>query len=485
MILSILSVVLFFFGARQFGLLEAKYDLLRGRYEIHGYGLIWGEPPEIAALRPYGIEYRHVAGCLINDFIIESVTAYNATMLQAINTDFGIDIDHLKQSYAQAPDFEEIQKAFDAKPPGNTENCLDETKEFMQTLEPEGAEGAVYEIGDCFKIDFADYDHDAVEEAICLRYLKYKEYDDTLVYTSLVVDIFSGIKHVLRQEIDRDFYFEERYVGINDIDQDNRAELITRVRLGPDCAGCSAYRIYIFQKDRFEHELNLYGIKPEHASLKGVLDKLADYDDMILDHLKQKTKTEHPCGFYDGCQTSAPWMVDSDRDGQPEVVMLVEPPRDDFDFSDQVNYMFIARHSATGQFVKYHLIPIQLACCAFTDVLGFLRTRDQRTHMLINFAYPGTSAAYPVLNIFEINGPQIRKVGEFAGFYEHAIAERLRDMDGDGNTEIIYVDDVYWPPGKSHAEIMAVYAVADFQSTRYIKANDRFRKEIEELNKLY
>jgi len=53
-----------------------------------------------------------VAGCLINDFIIESVTAYNATMLQAINTDFGIDIDHLKQSYAQAPDFEEIRFFF-------------------------------------------------------------------------------------------------------------------------------------------------------------------------------------------------------------------------------------------------------------------------------------------------------------------------------------------------------------------------------------
>ena len=65
-------------------------------------------------------------------------------------------------------------------------------------------------------------------------------------------------------------------------------------------------------------------------------------------------------GLSDGCQISDPWLVDTDHDGQPEVVMLVEPPRDDFDFSDQINYLFIARHSAKGQFLTYHLIPIQL-----------------------------------------------------------------------------------------------------------------------------
>ena len=248
LVLSILFVAVYFFGARQVGVLEAKFDLWRGRYEIHGYGLLWFIPPEIEALKPYGIEYRHVAGCVINDFIIESVAAYNVTMLHAINRDFDIEIEHLKKPYTQVPDFKKMQKAFEVKPPEKSESCLDETKLFMHTLKPDDIEGSVYEIGDCFTTDFADLDGDAVKEEICLRYLKYKEYDDTYIYTSLVVDIFREKKHVLRHEIDRRFNFNERFVSIKDIDNDGRAELITWVRFSPDCAGCEVNEFLLIAK---------------------------------------------------------------------------------------------------------------------------------------------------------------------------------------------------------------------------------------------
>jgi len=92
-ILSVIFTLIFFFGAKQVGVLEAKYDLWRGRYEIHGYGLIIGVPSEVEILNAYGIEYRHVAGCVVNDFIIDSVANYNMVMKAAIKKDLNYDID--------------------------------------------------------------------------------------------------------------------------------------------------------------------------------------------------------------------------------------------------------------------------------------------------------------------------------------------------------------------------------------------------------
>ena len=94
-ILSVVYVLIFFFGAEQVGVLEAKYDLWRGRYEIHGYGLLFGEPPQTKNLKPYGIKYRHVAGCMVNDFILDSVASYNSVMKVAIKHDLGFDVDKL------------------------------------------------------------------------------------------------------------------------------------------------------------------------------------------------------------------------------------------------------------------------------------------------------------------------------------------------------------------------------------------------------
>lgn len=94
-IISVILTLIFFFGAKQVGVLEAKYDLYRGRYEVHGYGLLWGPPPQIEILKPYGIKYRHVAGCAINYFIMDSVASYNSVMKVAIKKDLGFDVDKL------------------------------------------------------------------------------------------------------------------------------------------------------------------------------------------------------------------------------------------------------------------------------------------------------------------------------------------------------------------------------------------------------
>lgn len=92
-VLSVILVLVFFFGGKHVGILEAKYDLLRGRYEIHGYGLFLGMPPEAETLNAHGIKYRHVAGCVINDFIIDSVAYYNLVMKSAIKDDLNYDVD--------------------------------------------------------------------------------------------------------------------------------------------------------------------------------------------------------------------------------------------------------------------------------------------------------------------------------------------------------------------------------------------------------
>lgn len=465
-ILSVILLPVYFFGGKQIGILEAKYDLWRGRYEIHGYGLILWEPPEIQILKGYGIEYRHVAGCVVDGFIIDSVAAYNSTMKRAIKEDKGVDVDKL---------LGRSKNESDAKP--------EAPLVLMETLKLWDLENNVYNIGDCFQTLNVDVDGDEIKEKICLRCLQYKEYDDVYTYVSLVLDMFKGKKQVLRQELDRGFFFEERFVSLKDIDSDGKTELITRVRFSPDCSGCSSYRIYTFNEDRFELALNLFNIKPNNFSLKNVLGKLSGFEEIILNEYRKRTKTEHPCNIYEGCQRSDPWMVDLDHDDQPEVVLLVRTPEDTDSDTDKYYNLFLAKFTKSGKLAGYNLHKIDLEYCdAFVDVLGFLGTQDKHTHLLINFAYPGTSTGYPLLNIFDVQPTNIHKVGEFAGFYEHVIAERLKDIDGNGNTDIIYIEYTYWPPGKSHAFIVPIYGIAEYRDGRYVEANEKFKKILERLN---
>jgi hypothetical protein len=470
-IFSVIFSLIYLFGGKYVGALEAKYDLWKGHYELRYYGLqiYWVTQVRMKVLNTCGIAYRRAAGCMINDFIIDSVGGYNATMEAAIKENLGICVDCLL--------FMRAKNECNDKPNGPLM--------LMETDKPEDLEKNIYTIGDCSKSLNADVDGDKIKEKICVRYLKYKESDDIHKYVSLVVDLFRSKKQVLRQELNRGFFFDERFVELKDVNRDGKSELITKVRFGPDCVGCSSYRIYTYKEDRFELALNLFNIEPDNPFLKNVLAKLSDLEEIILKEYRKKTNTEHPCGIYEGCVRSDPWVLDSDHDGQPEVILLVRQPDDTDPFSAKTYSLFIAKFTKAGECTSYKFHMIDYECDSFAcgvDILGFLETQDKHMHLLINYDYPCNSPTVPELNIFDIQTNYIKNIGKFDGFYEHAIVERLRDIDGDGNTEIVFVEDTYWPPGKSHVYIMPIYGIAEYREGRYVNAKEKFKKDVERLN---
>jgi hypothetical protein len=468
-IFSVIFPLIYFFGGKYIGALEAKYDIWQGHYEIRYAGLQFGEVTQAKVLNAYGIAYRRVAGCMVNNFIIENVNGYNAIMEGAIKQNLGICVDHLL--------FMRAKNECNDKPDGPLM--------LMKTSKPEDLEKNLYTIGNCFESLNGDVDGDNIKEKICVRSLQFKEYDDAYTYVSLIVDLFRSKKQVLRQELSRGFFFDERFVELKDVNWDGKTELITRVRFSPDCVGCSSYRIYTFKEDRFELSLNLFNIDPDNASLKNVLAQLPGFEEIILKEYRKKTNAEHPCGIYEGCVRSGPWVLDSDHDGQPEVILLVRQSDDTDPFSAKIYSLFIAKFTKAGEFTSYKFHMIDYECYSFVcgvDILGFLETQDKHMHLLINYAYPCNSPTVPELNIFDIQTNYIKNIGKFDGFYQHAIVERLRDIDGDGNTEIIHVENTYWPPGKSHAYIMPIYGIAEYRDGRYVNANEKFKKTCEKLN---
>lgn len=93
LVISAILVTTFFFGGKTVGMLEAWQDLSRGHHEIQGYGLTRGTPAWVYSLDLHGINYRHVADCLVNAYVIEKVASYNETMEIAIKKDLGFDVD--------------------------------------------------------------------------------------------------------------------------------------------------------------------------------------------------------------------------------------------------------------------------------------------------------------------------------------------------------------------------------------------------------
>jgi hypothetical protein len=476
--LSSLCVVLYFFCARQVGRLEAEYDYRRGHYEIHGYGRVNGDSPEVEGLRQYGIRYRQVAGCVVDDFIVMRVAGYNTTMIKAIKQDLNIAID-----WQVTPCVAETG-AQDTSGEGD----IDDSKMGSDGSHPsiyKDDEGFVHHMGDCFSDLFVELDGDSTQEEVCLRYLQSKSDDKSYTYTSIVVDISKGKKQIPRQVISREFYFEEHFVAFKDIDADGRAELITRVRFSPNCSGCSAYRVYEFKDNLFELKLNLFEIELEHPSLSNILCNIGEINKEIIFFLKKKTKIKYMCDGYEGCSISSPWLVDTNRDGQLEIVILIQPPRDVFASKTPLSHVFFAKYSATGKILQHTLIPLPPESGPLIDVLGFLKTRDNRTHLLMNIGDIGTTPAFPILNILDIHWPKMRKIGEFCGFYTHVLADRLRDLDGNGNTEIIYVGETYWPPNGSHADIVLSYDIAEYRKGKYIENNAKFESTREIINQKF
>jgi hypothetical protein len=50
------------------------------------------------------------------------------------------------------------------------------------------------------------------------------------------------------------------------------------------------------------------------------------------------------------------------------------------------------------------------------------------------------------------------------------VPDRLWDVNQDGNTEIIHVPSDYWPPGKSHAEVILNYEIVEYKNGKYVPA---------------
>lgn len=187
---AIMYVLIFLFGSEQIGYLTARYDLWKGCYKIKTYGY----PPSVLSmaeiLKEYGIDCVPVAGCVVNDLIIKEVAAYNLVMKKAIKRDLGVDIDRLL----------------------NGDEESDMPKMILETPEPEEGENALYEISHCFQTLVANFDSDDIEEKVCLSTLKYQGYNDAFPYTSLIVDVYKADKKILRQELDRTFYYQEQFV---------------------------------------------------------------------------------------------------------------------------------------------------------------------------------------------------------------------------------------------------------------------------------
>jgi hypothetical protein len=91
---GVCGVAVFLFGAKPLGYLQARYDLARGHYRIKSYGLdpFLSYRDYYDTFQAHGIELVAVAGCVVDNFIIANVAAYNAVMREAIRDRFGIDI---------------------------------------------------------------------------------------------------------------------------------------------------------------------------------------------------------------------------------------------------------------------------------------------------------------------------------------------------------------------------------------------------------
>ena len=193
---------------------------------------------------------------------------------------------------------------------------------------------------------------------------------------------------------------------------------------------------------------------------------------------------KRPCGYYQDCIVSEPWLLYVDADMEPECVFLAQQPYDaDDDVSRYVN-IIIAELADDGQPAIDRVHSTRIPCDdGFLKPIGFLETKSNQIHLLINFSYGGTSVFYPILHVFEFGDKDVQQVGEFAGFYEHVIGERLMDIDRDGPSEIVYVQDAYWPPGGAHVDVIPIYGIAAYINGQYREAYRLFENTYRELNR--
>jgi hypothetical protein len=221
--------------------------------------------------------------------------------------------------------------------------------------------------------------------------------------------------------------------------------------------------------------LNLFGVSPHSPQVANVYINYYDILSYIEDRYKIETSRKNPRRYLEEPAVRSegvPWLIDSDSDGRVEIVQLLEEPTADDFLKPRLYRLFVMELEPKKNRGPYRFYPLEKwREQGHASLLGFLKTRTGLVHALVNFAIAGTSTAYPILNVFEMRGVHMKRVAELCGFYEHVIPDRLWDVNQDGNTEIIHVGAVYWPPGKSHAEVILDYEIMEYKNGKYAPAS--------------
>ena len=471
-LLNSILVLTFVFGAGQIGFLQAKYDIYRGRYKVKGYGLMpfFGCGGDYWLLRAYGIECQAVAGCVVNDFIIDYVRNYNAVMRPVIREKFDIDIDGWKQGGSGARDAGDVIDTA-AEAAKAVAKQRESPLEIFVSTAPAGGDEA-HHLTECLQSLRVDLGAGQKEVSVCLRELETESPDLPYGRKSLVVDLLDNGALMLRQELDSAVFWEEQYLAFRDLDGDGRKELITNASFGPRCAGERPLRIYRYDGESFDLAASIVGLVLSNPLIGDALALLGRVGDLPLQgHAEDpEMKTAKKCGEFS--PLAAPWIVDSDHDGLPEILVLYSGGARTVTAEDCPCRLRRVRVGPNGAGPAEDFeIPDLKNCDAAAEMIGFLTPRDHRAHLLINRHCGGTDTGSPVLHIYDVRNDRLEKIGEFAGFYTHAIPWRLADYDRDGDTEIVYVKGTYWPPGKPHAEVMMEYGIAEYRSGKYVAQN--------------
>jgi hypothetical protein len=106
---------------RQMAEEEARKDIAAGRYHILTYGLPLPGSSRTDALleQRYGIEYQGVAGCIVDEGIMEWASAYNQISVAAIKKKFGGDVFERTRHDAWVEEQRELAEAAKRSKPGN------------------------------------------------------------------------------------------------------------------------------------------------------------------------------------------------------------------------------------------------------------------------------------------------------------------------------------------------------------------------------
>lgn len=92
----IFFTIFYLFAPEPLGILEAKFDLWRGHYEIWVYGYpSFLEPLFAQSLKKYNIEYKRVALCGDDRIVMDYVKGYNGVMEEEIARVFPEEVTRL------------------------------------------------------------------------------------------------------------------------------------------------------------------------------------------------------------------------------------------------------------------------------------------------------------------------------------------------------------------------------------------------------